>query len=278
MKTAQTIVIKNILTEAVKRGATDLHLLVGNAPILRINNQLVLMEESELITSEFMAEFINLLLDKAQQDELAKKKELILAYDFDKNLRFRVNIFYQKDLLSATMRYISAQAPTIESLGIGQEIVNLCKLKKGLILIAGPFGSGRSSTIAAIIENINQTRKEYIITLESPLEYIFTNKKSIIEQREIGRDAISFKDALNYFQEEDGDVLFLEELHDPEIIPAVLEIARGSALVISSMSADSATHAVARILDSFQSFDQERIRDLLSTALKAVICQKLVPK
>ena len=159
MKTAQTIAIKSILTEAVKRSATDLHLSVGNAPILRINGQLVLMEENELITSEFMAEFIGLLLDKARQNELAAKKELILAYDFDKNLRFKVNIFYQKGLLSVTMRYISAQTPTIESLGLGQEIVNLCKLKKGLVLIAGPFGSGRSSTIAAIIENINQTRK-----------------------------------------------------------------------------------------------------------------------
>ncbi|MFA4871800.1 MAG: PilT/PilU family type 4a pilus ATPase [Patescibacteria group bacterium] len=278
MQASQAINIKNILTEAVKRSATDLHFSVGNAPILRINGQLVLMEENELITSEFMAEFISLLLDRAQQDELAKKKELMLAHDFDKNLRFKVNIFYQKGLLSATMRYISAQTPTIESLGLGQEIVNLCKLKKGLILIAGSFGSGRSSTIAAIIENINQTRKEYIITLESPIEYIFTNKKSIIEQREIGRDATSFKDALNYFQEEDGDVLFLEELRDTEIIPLVLEIARGSVLVISSMGADSATQAVTRILDSFQSFDQERIRDLLSTSLKAVICQKLAPK
>lgn len=278
MKISQGITIKNILTDAIKRGSADLHFSVGNVPVARIGDQLVLMEENEPVNEELMEELIEMILNEKQKEELSQKREIVLTYDFDKNLRFKVNIFYQKGFLSATLRYIPIIVPTIESLGLTKEIAEVAKLKKGLVIIAGPFGSGRSSTIAAIIEKINQERKEYIITLESPIEYLFANKKCIIEQREIGRDTPSYKDALNYFQEEDGDILFLEELNDPEIIPAVLEIARGSSLVICCMSADSVLNAVSRILDSFQSFDQERVRDLLATSLKVVACQKLLPR
>jgi len=181
-------------------------------------------------------------------------------------------------VLSATLRYIPSKIPTVASLGLSTDITKLAKLKNGLMIVSGPFGSGRSTTIAAIIDEINRTRKEYIITIEDPIEYIFTNKKSIVEQREVGSDTRSYSDALKYFEEEDGDVLFLENMQDPKIIPAVLEISRGGSLVLSTISADSAAKTVSRILDSFQSFDQERIRDLLSTSLRAVVCQKLLPR
>lgn len=270
--------IKMLLTEVVNRGATDLHLSVGNNPALRINGELVILEDIDLITQEFMTELINTMLDKEKQDQLSTEREIILTRDFDKNMRFKINIFYQRDFLSATLRYIPKQAPTIDSLGLNPIFKKFIDYEKGLIIISGSFGSGRSTTVAAIIEEINQSRRNYIITIEDPIEYVFTNKKSIIEQREIGRDTKSFIDALNYFEEEDGDVLFLEEMQDPKIIPMVLEIARGSSLVLSSMSASSSTNTISRILDSFQSFDQERIRNLLSTSLKAIVCQKMVPK
>ncbi|MFA5021431.1 MAG: ATPase, T2SS/T4P/T4SS family, partial [Patescibacteria group bacterium] len=135
-----------------------------------------------------------------------------------------------------------------------------------------------SSTSAAIIEEINHSRKAYIITVEDPIEYVFANDLSIIEQREIGRDTNNFEDALKYFQEEDGDVLFLEQLSKPEVIPLALDIASGNSLVITTMAADTAGKAVASILDSFTSFDQDRIRDMLARSLKAVVCQKIIPK
>lgn len=278
MSISQELTIKNILTDAVKRGASDIHFSVGNNPVLRIDNQLVHLDEAEIVTEEYMEKIVDLLLDKKQKDKLAANREIVLAYNFDKNLRFKVNIFYQRGFLSVSLRYVPYQVPTLESLKLNSILFDLVKNKNGLILVAGPFGSGRSTTIAALIEEINRSRKEYIITIEDPIEYIFTNNKSIIEQREIGSDTNSFADALKYFEEEDGDVLFLEEINKQEIIPMVLEIARGSALVLSAISADSAANAIARILDMFSVYDQERIRDLLSTALQAVICQKVVSK
>ena len=168
--------------------------------------------------------------------------------------------------------------PTLESLKLNPILAELIKYKHGLIIVSGSFGSGRSTTVAALIEEINRQRREYIITIEDPIEYIFTNNQSIVEQREIGLDTNSFEEALKYFEEEDGDVLFLEEINKPAIIPMVLEIARGSSLVLTALSADSVANTVKRILDIFPAYDQERVRDLLATALKAVICQKVIPR
>ncbi|NCN07607.1 PilT/PilU family type 4a pilus ATPase [Candidatus Falkowbacteria bacterium] len=278
MSVGQELTIKNILTDAVKRGASDLHFSVGNNPILRIDDHLVYLEDQEVVTQDFMQGLVDFLLTKEKKEKLLVNKEIVLAYNFDNNLRFKVNIFYQRGFLSVSLRHIPYQVPTLESLKLNSILSNLVKNKNGLILVSGPFGSGRSTTIAALIEEINRSRKEYIITIEDPIEYIFTNNKSIIEQREVGIDTNSFAEALKYFEEEDGDILFLEEINKSEVIPAVLEIARGSSLVFSAISADSSTNAIARILDMFPAYDQERIRDLLATALRAVICQKIIPK
>ena len=278
MQANQTLLLKSILAEAVKFRAADLHFSVGNAPLLRIDDQLMPMEDQEVVNQDFMKDLVNLLLTDAQKDALKDCKELIFTYDFEKGLRFKVNIFYQQGFLSATFRYIAPQIPTIDSLGLDATVKKIAAIKKGLVIVSGNFGSGRSSTASAIIEEINQTRKEYIIAVEDPIEYIFVNKKSIIEQREVGKDTNSYADAINYFQEEDGDVLFLDQSDDSKVIPSILELARAGSLVITVMSADSASKTVSRILDSFQSFDQERIRNLLATSLRAILCQKLLPK
>jgi len=278
MDTSQTLLIKDILAEAIKAGASDLHFSVGNYPIFRIGQELRYLDNHEIINSDFMEKAAESLLTKELLERLKSEKEIITSYNFDKNLRFKVNMYYQRSFLSATLRYIPSKVPTLDELGLNESIKKLSKLKHGLIIVAGPFGSGRSSTSAAILEEINRTRKEYILTIEDPIEYLFTNSSSIVEQREVGRDTNSFEDALRYFQEEDGDVLFLEQLSHTQAIPLVLEIASGNSLVITTMAADTSTKAIASILDSFTSFDQERIRDLLSGALKAVICQKMIPK
>ena len=278
MDTNKSLLIKDILAEAVKSGAHDLHFSVGNYPALRIGKEWNQLEDREIVTQEFMSSLVQMLLDEEQQKKLSESKEIIFGYNFDKNLRFKINIFYQKGFLSATFRYIAFPVPALSSLNLNPLIKDLTSSSSGLIIIAGPFGSGRSTTAAAIIEEINQNYKKYVITIEDPIEYLFTNKKSIIEQREVGRDTASFQEALSYFQEEDGDVLFLENLNDPKIIPLALEIASGSALVVTTMSANSTAQAVASILDNFTSFDQERIRDLLARSLRAIICQKFIPK
>ncbi|MEI6627505.1 MAG: ATPase, T2SS/T4P/T4SS family [bacterium] len=278
MVNSNFIIVKDILVEAVRLGASDVHFSVGHLPVVRVNYELVALEGVPVVTQNLMIDLMETILDERQKNILKQKKEIIFAYNVDNNLRFKISLFYQRGNLSATLRYVSANVPTVESLGLSKAISDLASLKKGLVIMAGSFGSGRSSTVAAIIEEINRNRKEYIVTIEDPIEYIFTNKKSVIEQREVGLDTNSFKDALDYFQEEDGDVLYLEKINDPRVIPLVLEIARGSSLVITSISADSVTKSITRILDDFQSFDQERIRDLLASSLKMVVCQRLLPK
>lgn len=278
MSVGQELTIKSILTEAVKRGASDLHFSVGNNPILRIDDQLLTLDDQEIVSQEFVQGLCNFLLDEDKKNKLTKNREIVLAYNFDTNLRFKINIFYQRGFLSVSLRYIPYQVPTLASLKLNPILTSLVKKKNGLIIVSGPFGSGRSTTIAALIEEINRTRKEYIITIEDPIEYIYTNNKSIIEQREVGLDTNSYEEALKYFEEEDGDVLFLEEMNKTEVVPAVLEIARGSSLVLSAISADSTSNTIARILDMFPAYDQERIRDLLATSLQSVVCQKIIPK
>ena len=221
---------------------------------------------------------INFLLSEKQKEKLEKNREIVFAYSFDRNLRFKINIFYQRGFLSVSLRYIPYQVPTISSLGLNPILKELIKENKGLIIVSGPFGSGRSTTMASMVEEINKNRKEYIITIEDPIEYIFTNNNSIIEQREVGSDTNSFTDALKYFEEEDGDILMLEEIKSPAVVPIVLEIARGSALVLSTVSADSASNTISRIFDMFPSYDQDRVRNLLSTALNAIVCQKIVSR
>lgn len=270
--------IKNLVIEATKRGASDLHLSVGNVPIARINGWLRMLDKENVLTTDFIQSVVELLLDKEQKEILSQKKEIIITYDLDKSLRFKVNIYYQKGTLSVVFRYIPTAIPSLDKLGFDQELKVLTGLSDGLVLLAGPYGSGRSTTAAALIENINKTQKKYIITAEDPIEHIFTNKQSIIEQRQVGRDVLSVKAALEYFQEEDGDVFYAEELKDDKSILAALEIACGSGMVITSLFASSAVTAVEIIIERFQATDRQRIRDMLAKGLRMVICQKLIPK
>jgi len=278
MDTSRGFVIKAMLVEAIKQGAADIHFSVGSLPLMRINNQLVSMTDKEIVTAELMADLLDFVTDPVARTQLDIDREMIVTREFDKDLRFKVNLFYQKGFLSATMRYLPPRIPSLDNLAVSPVVRDLTKMKKGLIIVSGPFGAGRSTTVAALIDEINRTRREYIITIEDPIEYIFTNAQSVIEQREVGKDTKSFLDAVNYFQEEDGDILFLEEMHNPALIPPVLEIARSGALVFTTVSADSAAKTIARILDGFTSLDQERVRDLLATSLKAVVCQRLLPR
>ena len=278
MRSHQSLLIKDILIETVKLGAADLHFSVGNKPVYKLNGIWMTMEERDIIDQDFMLSMSESILDEVGKQKLNQEKEINFSHDFDRDLRFKINIFFQKGVLSATFRYISSKIPTLEALGVNPSLKNLCHMKKGLVIVAGPFGSGRSSTSAAMIEEINRNYKRYIITIEKPIEYIFTNNQSIIEQREVGKDTVSFEEALKYYQQEEGDVLYLDSVSNNKVWPLVLEIANGSSLVITNLNADTATKTIASILDGFKNYETEGIRDLLSESLKAVICQKILPK
>jgi twitching motility protein PilT len=278
MDTQDKLIIDRILSTVAGQKASDLHLSVGNPPIIRLNDRLITLEGEPVITPDFMVTFIDSTLDKAQKKMLEDTKEVVLAYQFQKQARFRINIFYQKGVPAAYLRLIGNRIVPLNQLGLPPTIENLALLKKGLILISGSFGSGKTTTSASMIDHINRNRSAYILTVERPIEYIFTNQKSIVEQREVGRDTISFEQALSSITQEDVDVLFLSELSGPAVIRDALNIAAAGRLVIANLEADTTVKALELIINEFPSDEQRQIKDQLTINLQAVICQRLLPR
>jgi len=278
MTTQNKLIIDRILSTMAEQKASDLHLSVGSAPVIRLHDKLITLENEEIIAKDFIEEFVNDLLDEDQKKTLAAKKEVVLAYQFQKRARFRVNIFYQKGVLAAYFRLIGDQIIPLQKLGLPMTVQQLTQLPKGLIIVSGSFGSGKTTTSASMIDYINQTQSSYILTIEQPIEYIFQNKKSIIEQREVGRDTISFEQALSTITQEDVDLLFISELTSKKIIKEILNIAASGRLVIANMEADTIIKTLELILYSFPTNEQQQIREELAITLGGIICQRLVPK
>ncbi len=278
MNTQNKLVIDKILSTMAEQKASDLHFSVGNAPIVRLNDKLITLENEDVITKEFVTEFVDELLDDDQKNTLLKKKEVVLAYQYQKRARFRVNIFYQKGVLAVYFRLIGESIIPLKNLGLPTTIQQFTQLKKGLIIVSGSFGSGKTTTSASMIDYINQTKSSYILTIEQPIEYVFQNKKSIIEQREVGRDTISFEQALSTITQEDVDLLFISELTSKKIIKEVLNIAASGRLVIANMEADTIMKTLELILYSFPTNEQQQIREELAITLAGIVCQRLLPK
>ena len=259
--------------------------LIGDSfwPFICFLNLILVIAEaiSERFISERIrpeAEMIDSILDKDQKKTLEEKKEVVLAYQFQKQARFRINIFFQKGMLAAYLRLIGERILPLEQLGLPGSVEKISLLNKGLVIIAGSFGSGKTTTSASIIDYLNKNKSAYILTVEKPIEYIFTNQKCIIEQREVGRDTISFEQALSSITQEDVDVLFLSELNDQSVIREVLNIAASGRLVIANLEADTIVKALELIINTFPSNEQQQIKEQLSVNLEAIICQRLLPR
>ncbi len=279
MDTQSKMTIDTILNTVAGQQASDLHLSVGNPPVIRLNEQLVPLENETIITKRFMEDFVEAILTPDQREKLEEKKEIVISYQFNKQARFRVNIFYQKEVLAAYLRYVSNTIRPLDQLGLPfYSMEKLTKKDEGLIIISGEFGSGKTTTSASIIDYINKHRSAYILSIEEPIEYIFTNKKSIIEQREVGRDAISFEQGLHSVTQEDIDVLFISDLPSPEVIKEVLTIANSSRLVVATVEADSILKTLEYIINSFPGDEQHQVRQQLASNLEGVICQKLISR
>jgi len=278
METSQLATLNNILAETVKRQASDLHLTVGKQPVIRIDDKLQPLLEAEVLTADFLTEIADSLLKEEQQEVLEKEKEITFIYNWENKARFKINIFQQRGYLSISWRLIPAKVRTLLELGLPPAVDKFTKLKDGLIILTGPFASGRTTTAVSLIEEINKNRAEHIITIEKPIEFIFTNKKSIIDQREVGRDTNSFLDALENCQEEDLDVLLVEEINSPQELSLILDIANAGTLVIALMNTDSAIQTIEKILFSYQSFERERIQNLLASVLRGIVVQRLLPQ
>ncbi len=278
MDASLNVVISKIFTAAAKGRATDIHLSVGTYPMLRIDENLVELKDEKIITKDFMEKFVEAVLDQEQKKVLLAEKNVVFIERLADKFRFKINIFYQKDSPSASLKLIPDKMPPLINLGLPKVVYSLTDKRNGLIVVAGPYGSGRTTTVAAFIEEINKTRKENIVTIEKPIEYLFVSSNSLIEQREVGRDANTFVQALEYIQESDVDIIAVGPTNERSVIPLILDFATSGRLAIFQMDTISVTQTIEEILASFKPEERKRATSLLAEGLLAIVCQRLVPR
>ncbi len=277
MKTSEELALHRMLEAAAEYKASDLHLVVGSSPILRVDAKLVPLNDLPVLTPEFLKGTLDILLNEEQRKYFDREREIVAAYPY-KNVRFRVNIFYQRGYVSASLRYIGVSIPLLKDFNFPPVVEGFTDLSRGLLIVSGPFGSGRSTTLSAMVEEINRKRQEYILTIEQPIEYLFVNAKSIIEQREVGRDTPSFDRALSSATQEDVNVVMASSLEDSEAIKTALVLASSGRLVMGAMNTDTAVKTIEHILSAFPDVEQQEARVQLSEILQGVISQRLVPR
>jgi twitching motility protein PilT len=269
--------IEILLEEVIKRKASDLHLQVSLPPILRIDGALVPISGGEALTEESVEALIFSILDDEQKQILLKDKEFDFSFAFGDLGRFRVNAFHERGNLAAAMRLIPNEILTIEQLGLPPIINKFAEYPRGLVLITGPTGSGKSTTLAALVNNINTNRPSHIITIEDPIEFTHKSKKSVVVQREVHYDTYSFSAALRSALREDPDVVLIGEMRDLETIASAITIAETGHLVFATLHTNSAAQSIDRMIDVFPPHQQPQIRAQLSNILMAICSQRLIP-
>jgi len=268
--------ISSYFKQAIEQNASDLHLAAGSIPALRISGDLIKLNH-EVIANENLEQAIFSLIDKKTVEEFKSRREL----DFSQNFfgsRFRINLHYQEGKIGLTARLVSKTVPSPTELDFDDVIYKLTHLKDGLIVVTGPSGSGKSTTMACMVNIINRERRAHIVTIEDPIEYLFTEEQSIIEQRELGHDTKSFASALKYSLRQDPNIIMLGEMRDIETISAVLTAAETGHLVISTLHTATAAETISRIVDVFPAHQQQQVLNQLALTLRAVIAQQLLPK
>jgi twitching motility protein PilT len=271
------IAIQKLLEEMVERGATDLHLIAGAPPYFRINQELV-AGDYEVLTPAMTRSLVYSLLNDSQKRRFEEELELDFAISIEGLSRFRGNAYIQRGSVACAIRRIPFNIPQLEELGLPDAVLAIPKKTQGFVLVTGPTGSGKSTTLAAIINRINYDRACHIITIEDPIEYLHKNRKAIVSQREVGQDTHSFAKALKYALREDPDVIMIGEMRDLETIAAALTAAETGHLVLATLHTDSAIESVNRIIDVFPPHQQGQVRMQLAQVLECVITQKLLPK
>ena len=269
--------LRYLIRALVKYNASDLHLKEGRPPLFRINGDLIPAKIPELKNGQMEA-LIHEILSPKQFAELQEKRQIDLSFNVQDFGRFRCNAYYQRGTVSAAIRAIPTVLPTLEALGVPPVIKELCQRPRGLILITGATGSGKSTTLAATIQHINEMNPVHILTIEDPIEYLYRDRKASITQREVGSDAISTKAALVAGLRQDPDIILLGEMREIETIQAAITAAETGHLVLSTLHTKDAKSTIDRILDVFQAEAQNQVRIQLASTLVAVFCQQLVPR
>ena len=262
---------------AAQKSASDLHLLVGHKPILRVTGELYDIETEEILTDSSMEKIVRQLVTPEQFERFRIEKELDLAYGIE-GARFRVNLHWEKGHIGLAARTIPQDIPTMEQLSLPAVVQNFTDLPHGLILVTGPTGAGKSTTLAAMIDYINTNRRVNIITLEDPIEFLFTPKKGIIRQRQLEADMVTFSEGLKHVLRQDPDVVMVGEMRDLDTIATTLTMAETGHLVFATLHTYSAPQTISRIIDVFPPHQQTQIRLQLAMTLRGVVSQQLLPR
>ena len=266
-----------LLQDVIDLNASDLHLVVGVPPTVRIDGELRSLQSEGLLTSDIVAEALKQVLTSEQFERLSVNKEIDFSLSFSEKARFRVNAYTQKGSLAAAFRRIPLEIPEIDSLNLPKVVHNFTNLRQGLVLVTGPTGHGKSTTLASVINEINRTRSCHIVTIEDPVEFVFKPIRSVISQREMRSDTHSWQVALRSVLREDPDVVLVGEMRDYETIASAMTIAETGHLVLATLHTNSASQTVDRIVDVFPEDQQSQVRLQLSSVLEAVFSQRLVP-
>jgi twitching motility protein PilT len=269
--------IDELLEHMVTENASDLHVTTGSPPAIRVRGEVERLAGFDSLTPEDTQQLLYRILSSEQQKQLEIKRQLDFSHSIPGLARFRVNVYFQREAIGAAFRLIPAELKTLEELGIPSSLHTLAEKPRGLVLVTGPTGSGKSTTLAAIVDEINRNRSEHILTIEDPIEFLHRHKRCIVNQREIGPDAVSFAEALRAALRQDPDVILVGEMRDLETIATALTAAETGHLVFGTLHTQSAPSTIDRIIDVFPAEQQEQVRIQLASSLEGVVTQALLP-
>ncbi|MBN1192450.1 MAG: PilT/PilU family type 4a pilus ATPase [Coriobacteriia bacterium] len=269
--------IDGLLKMMVENGSSDLHLKVGSPPAVRLNGNLVVLRDLPVLTSDATATLAKSMMDDRQKTSFENHRELDFAYSLPGVGRFRVNVFHQRGSVGMALRRVITERAGIENLGLPPVVRRLAEEPRGLVLVTGTAGSGKTTTLAAMIDHINRTREGHIVTIEDPIEVLHQDDKCIINQREIGIDTESYADALRHVVRQDPDIVLIGEMRDHETVSAALTAAEIGNLVLSTLHTIDATETINRIIDFFPPYQQKQTRLMLASTLKGIISMRLIP-
>ncbi|HOJ34110.1 MAG TPA: PilT/PilU family type 4a pilus ATPase [Candidatus Hydrogenedentes bacterium] len=269
--------LQKILTYAVKNGASDIHLAVGTPPAVRIDGVIRVIPDVEPLVTEHMDEFLSTIMSPSRKARFLERGDDDLAYSLPGVGRFRVNCLMQRGTVGIVMRYVKNKIFSFAELNLPPSLETICQMQRGLVLVTGTTGSGKSTTLAAIIDRINENRRCHIVTIEDPIEYLYKNKKSIVTQREVNIDTQDFHTALRAVMREDPDVILIGEMRDAETFQACISAAETGHLVLSTLHTTNVMMTVDRILDMFPTNQHQQVRSQLALQLRACISQRLLP-
>ncbi len=269
--------IQDILREAKEQGASDVHITVGLPPKMRLNGKLIALENYGRMMSDNTSEIVNEIMNEKQLAKLEENGQHDMSFSVPGVGRYRLNVFKQRGSYAMAFRVVATQIPSAAELGIPETVMDLYKKKRGLVLVTGPTGSGKSTTLASIIDMINNNRESHVITLEDPIEFTYQHRMSIVNQREIGTDSNNYASALRAALREDPDVILVGEMRDLETISTAITAAETGHLVLSTVHTIGASDTVDRLIDVFPSHQQQQIRIQLAGVLEAIVSQQLLP-